>query len=251
MRHRTRTRPQVWRVVAVLAALALVCTAAAYSFAQYSAEQRHIQVAEQLAARQTESAAPPTMTPSPTATPAEEPSIAPTTPEPAPSTAKPAPEPVDVPPVLPITKFTWAAVGLSVDVVPMDWRADKAINPPLDANGFDPVAHWLKGSGESQATQPVILAAHTCIVGNELCNDVTFPFNKLSYDGWAVGQPASLVDATGRTIGYTLVERRIVDKAKAFEFANDRCLLAVFTCNLADPQGKITLVTYKRNGCGA
>lgn len=247
MRHRARVRPQAWRIAAGLAALALVCAAMIYSFNRHSAEQRQIQAAEQLATQQAESSVLPTVEPSPTATPTEAPSAL----EPAPPMAEPVSEPVDVAPVLPVTKFTWPAVGLSVDVVPMDWRADQTINPPLDANGFDPVAHWLKGSGESKAARPIILAAHTCIVGNELCNDVTFPFNKLSHDGWAVGQPASLVDATGQTINYTLVDRRIVDKAKAFEFANDRCLLAVFTCNLADPQGKITLVTYKRNGCGA
>lgn len=243
MRHRAKTRPQVWTVIAGVIALVLVCAAVVYSFNRHSVEQRQIQAAEQLATQQAEPSTLPTVRPSPAATPTGVPSASRAAP-------KPASEPVDVSPVLPVTKFTWPAVGLSVDVVPMDWRADQAIDPPLDASGFDPVAHWLKGSGASIATRPIILAAHTCIVGNELCNDATFPFNKLSHDGWAVGQPASLVDATGQTINYTLADRRIVDKAKAFEFANDRCLLAVFTCNLADPHGKITLVTYKRNGCG-
>lgn len=243
MRHRAKTRPQVWTVIAGVIALVLVCAAVVYSFNRHSVEQRQIQAAEQLVTQQAEPSTLPTVTPSPAATPTGVPSVSRAAP-------KPASEPVDISPVLPVTKFTWPAVGLSVDVVPMDWRADQTINPPLDANGFDPVAHWLKGSGESKAARPIILAAHTCIVGNELCNDVTFPFNKLSHDGWAVGQPASLVDAIGQTINYTLADRRIVDKAKAFEFANDRCLLAVFTCNLADPHGKITLVTYKRNGCG-
>lgn len=242
MRHRASARPQTWTVVAVLAALALVCSAVIYSFNQQSVKQRQAQAAEQLATQPPGVSESPMVTPLPSATPGEAPST-------SPAVQQPVAEPVDVAPVLPVAKFTWPAVGLSVDVVPMDWRADQTINPPLDANGFDPVAHWLKGSGESDTARPIILAAHTCVVGNELCNDVTFPFNKLSHDGWAVGQPASLVDAAGQTINYTLADRRIVDKAKAFEFANDRCLLAVFTCNLADPHGKITLVTYKRNGC--
>ena len=251
MRHRAGVRPQAWRIIAGLAALALVCAAVIYSFNRNSAEQRQIQAAEQLATQQAEPPTPPAVTPSPTVTPRGQSSTSPPAPESVPpTTAGSALEPVDVSPALPITKFTWPAVGLSVDVVPMDWRADQTINPPLDANGFDPVAHWLKGSGESAAARPVILAAHTCIVGNELCNDVTFPFNKLSHDGWAVGQPASLVDATGQTINYTLVDRKLVDKSKAFSFANDRCLLVAFTCNRKNPDAEITLVTFRRAGCG-
>ena len=134
----------------------------------------------------------------------------------------------------------------------MAWQPGQVVDPALDANGFDSVAHLLEGSGKSEALQPLVLAAHTCTsTDKRLCNDATFPFMRLSYDGWAVGQPATVVDATGKTIDYTLVDRQVVDKSKAFSFANDRCLLVAFTCNLQNPEGEITLVTFKRNHCGA
>lgn len=251
MRHRANKPPRRWEMISLAAVLVLTGTAGVYEYNRYAAEQRQIQAAEQLIAESSQRAELPEVS-APVAIPQPTPSASPATAEPAPPGGESAPPVVDTAPTLPITQFDWPAVGLSIDVVPMAWQPGQVVNPGLDANGFDPVAHLLEGSGESEALQPLVLAAHTCTsTDKRLCNDATFPFMRLSYDGWAVGQPASAIDATGRAINYTLVDRKVVDKSKAFSFANDRCLLVAFTCNLQNPEGEITLVTFRRTGCGA
>lgn len=147
---------------------------------------------------------------------------------------------------LPPRKFAWPAAGLSVDLVPMQWSSAETVDPPLDANGFDPVGHWLMGTGQSAAVRPVVIAGHTCHMQVALCTDATFPFNRLSYAGWALGQPATLTDASGR-VNCSLTDRKIVDKSKAFSFANDPCQVVAFSCDYTNPDGQIVLLTF---GCG-
>lgn len=252
MRHRARKTRSNWRVVAVaVVGIALIGSAGVYEYNTYAAEQQQLRAAEQLATQKTH-AATPEAEPSSVASPEVTPSVLPVVPEPASPTREATPPVADVQPVLPVTAFRWSAAGVAVDVIPMDWQAGQVVNPPLDANGFDPVAHWIKDSGASESLRPIVLAAHTCTSQDRrVCNEATFPFMRLSYDGWAVGQPASIVDATGKTIDYTLVDRKVVDKSKAFSYANDRCLLVAFTCNLQNPEGEITLVTFRRTQCGA
>ena len=264
-RHRAGKRSS-YTVVLIIVGVVLACAAFVYGQNRHSATEKQVNAAEQLAAEQAETPVP-VVTASPSVNPVTEtPSEAPVTEvsaaeaSAAPMQVPPRAEPVPVPaantePVLPITKFHWPAAGLSVEVVPAKWQKGQVVDPPLDANGFDPVAHFLDGSGQSRgggdAVRPAMLAAHTCTSQDKrVCNEVTFPFIKLSYEGWALEQPASVVDATGRTVDYTLVSRKVVDKAKDFSFANDGCRLVVFTCNLKDPEGKITLVEFRRNGCG-
>ncbi|WP_139346580.1 hypothetical protein [Sinomonas mesophila] len=172
----------------------------------------------------------------------------PAEPEPAPSSAPAEPQPVSLPRLsLPPTGFSWPAAGLSVGVVPMPWTPGETVNPDLDANGFDPVAHWLVGTGETEEHQPVVLAAHTCYGADPLCNPATFPFNRLSFPGWEKGQSASISDANGQTIPCSLEDRRIVDKSTQFSFPNDPHHVVVFSCNLERPHDEITLVTFR---CG-
>lgn len=248
MRQRAATRSQVWKVVAIVIALVLVCVAVVYQLSKSSSEQRQAHVAEQLTVQPTSQ---PSLSPIPTPSLVPTPSASLATPETASPVAHPPEVLADTQPVLPVARFKWPAAGMDVSVVPMDWRADQWIDPPLDANGLDPVGHWLKGTGELDAYRPIVVAAHTCYVGYAGCNDQAFPFNRLSFPGWKVGQPASIIDATGRQIDYTLVRRQLVDKSKAFEFANDKCLLVAFTCNIENPDGEITLVTFRRTGCEA
>lgn len=152
--------------------------------------------------------------------------------------------------VVPPASFSWPAAGFSVNVVPTDWDPAVPVNPSLDANGFDSVGHWLKGSGESLNIQPVVITAHTCYdTASPLCNPTTFPFNRLSTDNWAVGQPASITDAHGAVIPCTLAERKLVDKSKQFTFRNDPCLVVLFTCNLDRPEDLVTLVTFRCGQC--
>lgn len=153
------------------------------------------------------------------------------------------------PTALPPQHFTWAAAGLSIDIAPMQWNATQVVDPPLDANGFDPLGHWLVGTGESAAVRPVVLAGHTCHQEVALCTDATFPFNRLSYSGWAVGQPASLTEANGNIVSCALADRRIVDKSKAFSFANDPCQVVLFSCNYDNPDAQIVLVTFRCGQC--
>lgn len=136
-----------------------------------------------------------------------------------------------------------------MNVVPMDWTPGQIVDPPLDNNNFDPVAHWLKGTGQSAAVRPVVIAAHACHRLVPLCNDSTFPFNRLSYGGWAVGQPATLIDAHGHVVTCALEDRRIEDKTKQFAFSNDPCLVVVFSCNFENPDGQIVLLTFRCGQC--
>jgi hypothetical protein len=82
-----------------------------------------------------------------------------------------------------------------------------------------------------------------------LCTDATFPFNRLSYAGWAVGQPASLTGANGQVVACALESRKVVDKTKAFSFVNDPCLVVAFSCNYDNPDGQVVLVTFRCGQC--
>jgi hypothetical protein len=150
---------------------------------------------------------------------------------------------------LPPTKFAWPAAGLSVDVMPLGWTPGETVDPPLDANGFDPVAHWLAGTGAAGAIRPVVLAAHSCHQGVALCNDSTFPFNRLSYAGWTLGQSATVTDAKGLVVSCTLADRKLVDKSHAFSFANDPCDVVVFSCNFENPDSQVVLLTFRCGQC--
>ena len=150
---------------------------------------------------------------------------------------------------LPPTGFAWPAAGLSVGVVPMAWTVGERVDPPLDANGFDPVAHWLAGTGESPDLQPVVLAGHACRSADPLCTPETFPFNLVSFPGWEKGQAASISDANGRGIPCILEERRTADKASQFSFPNDPCLVVVISCNYQRPDDEIILVTFRCGHC--
>ena len=166
----------------------------------------------------------------------------------APPASSPPEEPGRLPRFpLPPTRFSWPAAGLAVAVSRMAWTPGETVNPPLDANGFDPVAHWLAGTGEGPDRQPVVLTGHTCYGEGPLCNPGTFPFNRLSFPGWAVGQPASITDAAGQAVPCVLEDRRLVDKSTQFAFPNDPHLVVAFSCNLARPNEQITLVTFR---CG-
>ncbi|WP_138442294.1 hypothetical protein [Sinomonas susongensis] len=150
---------------------------------------------------------------------------------------------------MPLTKFSWPAAGLSVNVVPLAWTPGETVDPPLDGNGFDPVAHWLEGTGGTGAIRPAVIAAHACHQSVPLCNDSTFPFNMLSYSGWAVGQQATVTDSRGMTAPCTLADRKLVDKSKAFSFANDPCDVVVFSCNFENPDGQVVLLTFRCGQC--
>ncbi|WP_369046126.1 hypothetical protein [Sinomonas sp. P10A9] len=213
--------------------------AIAYKFSYDADQQRRADAAHQLTVA---SATPnPAGTSSQPATPA---TTAAASPAPS-STAPPKRTSVALPPA----SFDWPAAGFAVNIVPMDWDPSVPVNPALDANGFDPVGHWLKGSGQSDAVLPVVLSGHTCHAGVYLCNDQTFPFNRLSFDGWAIGQPATITDANGSVIPCTLQERSLVDKSKQFSFKNDPCLVVLFTCNFERPDDAVTLVTFRCGQC--
>jgi hypothetical protein len=134
-------------------------------------------------------------------------------------------------------------------VAPLAWSQGETVDPPLDANGFDPVAHWLVGTGTAGAIRPVVLAAHSCHEGVALCNDSTFPFNRLSYAGWALGQSATVTGADGLAVPCTLADRRLVDKSRAFSFANDPCTVVVFSCNFENPDSQVVLLTFRCGQC--
>ncbi|GAB3268737.1 hypothetical protein GCM10027449_02290 [Sinomonas notoginsengisoli] len=229
------------RATALGLAVILAVAAMVYQSARDSEQRRRIDAANELAASASVAAVP----------------APPTTASPAPSAKAPAPSPsqaatqkparTDV--ALPPASFSWPAAGLAVNIVPTDWDPAVPVNPPLDANGFDPVAHWLKGTGQSEDQLPVVLSAHTCHAGVPLCTDSTFPFNRLSSDSWAVGQPASIRDARGTVLPCTLEERSLVDKSKQFSFPNDPCLVVLFTCNFERPDDAITLVTFRCGQC--
>ena len=200
--------------------------------------------AASLTASQTQSAAATPTTSSPTTSPV-------VTPAPPPSIT------------YPITRFAWPAAGMNVKVITMaekQWvaQATSGVDPPLDKNGFDPVGHWLEGTGAglNGPTPVTIIAAHTCYMDDpSLCNNGTFPFRQLSYDGWKAGQSATITDASGQSVPLTLEKFQVVEKTDPLPIVQDApgvnasCYVQVFSCNLADPHGKITLVTFKRTQC--
>lgn len=253
MRHRTNTPPRRWKVIGIAAVLAVASTAGVYAYTDYAAEQRQLSAAERLMTESTQRAEVPEVATTPTVVPSQAPSMTPDATAPAPPSEAPVPPVSNDAPVLPIGQFHWPAASLSVDVVSMDWQVGQMIDPPVDADGFDRVGHWLRGTGENDRVKPIVLAAHTCTSSDRrLCNEVTFPFMKLSFNGWAAGQVASITDATGRTVNYTLIDRRIVPKAKdSIQFANNGCYLVVISCNVENPEGEITQVIFRRNECGA
>ncbi|MEA5456664.1 hypothetical protein SPF06_18225 [Sinomonas sp. JGH33] len=231
-------------------AAALAATAVAHQLGLDAHEQLRAEVAQQLAVSVPEPSASPTSTPVPTT--ASGPSASTAFGGRSSSTPEPSRTPTSSPTLaaaMPPTKFSWPAAGLSVDVVPADWSAGQLVDPVLDANNFDPVAHWLKGTGQGGAVRPVVLAAHTCHAGVRLCTDATFPFNRLSYPGWAIGQPASLADANGRVISCSLDSRKVVDKTQEFAFPNDPCLVVAFSCNYGNPDAQIVLLTFRCGQC--
>ncbi|MDQ4503082.1 hypothetical protein [Sinomonas sp. ASV322] len=136
-----------------------------------------------------------------------------------------------------------------MDVVPMDWDPKEPVDPPLDSRHFDPVGHWLVDTGGNAGVRPAVIAGHTCHAGVPLCNDETFPFNRLSFAGWAVGQAASVTDRQGRVTQCSLESRQVVDKSKAFTFGNQPCTVVAFSCNYLDPDGQIVLVTFRCGQC--
>lgn len=232
--------------------LVVVPAAAFHQFGVDAQEQQRYAAAQRLAASAQQS--PPAAATSPTSSaPATSPaSSAPALPSSThPSSSAPSSLQTPVRPAiaLPPVRFAWPAAGLSVPIVPMTWTPGLTVDPPLDSNNFDPVAHWLQGTGQSATLRPIVLAAHACHQQVPLCNDDTFPFNRLSYAGWTVGQPATLTDAHGQTVTCALADRRIVDKSKAFTFANDPCSVVVFSCNFEDPDGQIVLLTFRCGQC--
>ena len=233
-----------WVRAAVLAcSIGLLGVACVHQAQAGAAESLRAEAARLLA--EAPAGAVPSAQPADPATAAPEP---PAEPDPSPSPASAEPAAVQLPRLpLPPTGFSWPAAGLSVSVVPMPWARDERVNPPLDANGFDPVAHWLTGTGENEDLRPVVLTAHTCFGADPLCSPYTFPFNRLSFPGWEKGQAASISDANGRVIPCSLEDRRIVDKSTQFSFPNDPGLVVAFTCNIDRPNDEITLVTFR---CG-
>ena len=230
------------RLLTLLCAVALALLAVVYGVSDGVRGQQRIAAAQALAGASAQPTARATPTPAVPSTAA--PSSATSTSTQPTSAAPPAP-PIALPP----TAFSWPAAGLSVNVVPMAWTPGQTVDPPLDPNNFDPVAHWLQGSGQSAAIRPVVIAAHACHRLVPLCNDSTFPFNRLSYDGWAVGQPAALTDAHGNVVTCALEDRRVEDKSKEFAFSNDPCLVVVFSCNFENPDGQIVLLTFRCGQC--
>lgn len=245
--RRRNARVKKWRWVRILAlglSSALAVFAGLHLLGDDARQQLRAEAAQQLAASVPE----PSLSSSGMATPTAVPGTA--TP-PAPSrSAAPVPPPIQLANiVLPPRTFSWPAAGLTANVVPMDWSAAAPVDPPLDAQGFDPVGHWLVGTGQSSSVRPVVLAGHTCHQGVPLCTDATFPFNRLSYQGWAVGQPASLTDGKGQVVNCSLADRKVVDKSKAFSFENNPCDVVAFSCNYDDPDGQIVLVTFRCGQC--
>ncbi|WP_171042303.1 hypothetical protein [Sinomonas gamaensis] len=221
------------RLLPLVLALALALVAVVHQVDASARDQARLSAAQQLAS------SPPSAVSSPPQV------TAPPSSAIAATEAPPSPPPLALPP----KAFAWPAAGLAVDVVPMAWTPGQTVDPPLDANNFDPVGHWLEGTGQSAALRPVVLAAHTCHVQVPLCNDSTFPFNRLSYAGWSAGQPATLTDASGTAVPCTLEDRRITDKSKAFTFPNDPCLVVVFSCSVENPDADIVLLTFRCGQC--
>jgi hypothetical protein len=230
-----------WRWIRILIlglSAALAAFAGVHQLGDDARERLRAEAAQQLAAS----------VPEPSQ--AQAPSQAPTPSESAsPAKASSTPVAPAVQIALPPRSLSWPAAGLTASVVPMNWNADDPIDPPLDPQGFDPVGHWLTGTGPSGNVRPIVLAGHTCHQGVPLCNDATFPFNRLSYQQWAVGQPASVTDANGQVVNCSLVDRKVVDKSKAFSFGNNPCDIIAFSCNYDDPDGQVVLVTFRCGQC--
>lgn len=236
-----------WRWIRILIlglSAALAVFAGVHQLGDDARERLRAEAAEQLAASVPE--------PSQALTPSQAPTASETA-SPAKAKGAPAAPSTTVAPsaqiALPPRSLSWPAAGLTVNVVPMNWNADDPIDPPLDPQGFDPIGHWLTGTGQSGTVRPIVLAAHTCHQGVPLCNDATFPFNRLSYQQWAVGQPASVTDANGQVVNCSLADRKVVDKSKAFSFGNNPCDIIAFSCNYNDPDGQVVLVTFRCGQC--
>lgn len=252
---RTQPRSRIRSVVAVFL-LILGMTVLVMTVNESVSRQQRLAAAEQLASQQ------PPVQPSvlPAVTPTPSPSVSSSSPAAATPLAVSAPAPAIT---YPITGFVWQAAGINVKVVPMaekEWvaQATTGVDPPLDQHGFDPVGHWLAGTGEglNGPTPVTIIAAHTCYMDDpSLCNNGTFPFRQLSYASWAAGQSASLYDANGQLVSLVLDNYQVVDKSQPLPIVQDGpgvhagCYVQVFSCNLSDPHGKITLVTFKRSQC--
>lgn len=244
MRHLARAQGRGWgwfRMLTFGIATAIAATAGAHQLEIDRHEQLRAGAAQQLATPASgpaQGATPTALAPTPTTT------AVPGAPA---STAGSASRSPSI--ALPPSKFSWPAAGLSVSVVSTSWSKDQPVDPPLDSNNFDPVAHWLAGTGESDDVRPIVLAAHSCHQAVALCNDATFPFNRLSFAGWEIGQPASVTDALGKVVECALASRQVVDKSKAFSFANDPCLVVAFSCNYENPDGQIVLLTFRCGQC--
>ena len=170
IRHRKgQPRRPLWgRWLAVCIALGLVVAALVYHHQQSTIQQQRVEAAAGLATGPSDPVMPtgtPSGAPSATPTPPAASQTAPAPPASAPASSAPA-APVQTLDAasasLPPTKFIWPAAGMSVTVVPMDWSPDKAVDPPLDGNGFDPTGHWLKHTGQTSDVKPKVVAGHNC-----------------------------------------------------------------------------------------
>lgn len=248
-----RVKRSVRVIVAVtLLVISIVCLGYA-RLLSYQNHQSRVDAAHQLTSAPTVGA----VTPMPSAVTAM--------PSPSVEEVAPAPSPAastthaSVAIVYPIQGFSWPAAGIKVATVTMDhstWQQQAAttgISPPLDSNGFDRISHWLEGTGPTlgRPSRSVVIAAHTCSSPDaSLCNDATFPFRRLSYDGWAVGQRAAIVDASGHSFDLALVRRQLVPKV-GFMLDDDPCEVQVFSCTEGDTHNTATLVTFRRTSCTA
>lgn len=245
-----RTARRRWlrmRYVVLALAVAFAVAGAGFQVADAAHQQNRALEADRLAAQRADSGEAPSPAPTSSApTRSAQSSSAPVAPVPSPHVPSPT---AGNKLVLPPTKFAWPAAGISVNVLPLAWSQGETVDPPLDANGFDPVAHWLAGTGTVAGIKPVVLAAHSCHEGVPLCNDSTFPFNRLSYPGWTQGQTAIVTGANGLSVPCTLADRRLVDKSRAFSFANDPCTVVVFSCNFENPDSQVVLLTFRCGQC--
>lgn len=251
-----RTKSRLYlRLTAIAAVITLIVVGLITIVSSEVTKQTRLQAAEQLSSQ----AATPSSSASPSVTQTPVPTVGASSSVATPVTT-PAPSPAIV---YPITGFTWPAASMNVKVVTMaekQWVAQAAsgVDPPLDKYGFDPVGHWLEGTGEglNGPTPVTIIAAHTCYMDDpSLCNNGTFPFRQLSYAGATAGQGATITDANGQSVPLVLEKFQVVEKAEALPIVQDgpgvhaECYVQVFSCNLSDPHGKITLVTFRRTQC--
>lgn len=252
------------RMIAGLVLMVLALVGFGYVGVNTWIHQSRVDAAKQLSASPV---ATPTVTVA-TPTPSVSATVPPVTPSPtttittpAPTSVAPVPAPLPPAIVYPIQGFSWQEAGVNVTVVPMDqmtWQQQASasgIDPPLDANGFDRVGHWLEGTGPglNGPTHAIILAAHTCFSEDAtLCNDTTFPFRRLSFGGWAAGQQAAITDAAGHSFDLTLVRRELVLKSGfRLDADQDACEVQVFSCTQGDAHTTATLVTFRRTQCAA